>query len=82
MYKLLILAVFIAMGVVLQLSGLLDPGELIAIARQYADYWWMPVILVLLQVLLFTFALAGTVFLWLWFPPPVHHAGNTRCILL
>ena len=72
MYKLLILAVFIAIGVVLQLSGLLDPGELIAIARQYADYWWLPVILVLLQVLLFTFALAGTVFLWVaavLFPP-------------
>ena len=79
MYKLLILAVFIAIGVVLQLSGLLDPGELIAIARQYADYWWMPVILVLLQVLLFTFALAGTVFLWVaavLFPP------LTACIIL
>ena len=64
MYKLLILGVFIAIGVLLSLSGVLDPGELIAVARQYSDYWWLPVILVLSQVLLFTFALAGTVFLW------------------
>ena len=72
MYKLLILAVLIAIGALLQLYGLLDPKELIAIARQYTDYWWLPVILVLLQVLLFTFALAGTVFLWVaavLFPP-------------
>lgn len=64
MNKLLILCACIAVGALLQMSGLLDPGELILIARQYADYWWLPVVLVLLQVLLFTFALAGTVFLW------------------
>ena len=72
MYKLFILGVFIAIGALLQFYGLLDPEELIAIARQYADYWWLPVILVLLQALLFTFALAGTVFLWVaavLFPP-------------
>ena len=72
MVKLLILGVLIAIGALLQFYGLLDPEELIAIARQYADYWWLPVILVLLQALLFTFALAGTVFLWVaavLFPP-------------
>ena len=72
MYKLLILVVFILIGASMQMAGLLDPGEMIAVARQYADYWWLPVILVLLQVLLFTFALAGTVFLWVaavLFPP-------------
>jgi len=72
MVKLLILGVLITIGALLQLSGLLDPGELIAIARQYADHWWLPVVLVLFQVVLFTFALAGTVFLWVaavLFPP-------------
>jgi uncharacterized membrane protein YdjX (TVP38/TMEM64 family) len=72
MVKLLILIALITIGALLQLSGLLDPGELISIARQYTDHWWLPVILVLLQVLLFTFALAGTVFLWVaavLFPP-------------
>jgi uncharacterized membrane protein YdjX (TVP38/TMEM64 family) len=65
MYKLIILGVLIAAGAILQVSGSLDPGELIAIARQYTDHWWLPVILVLLQVLLFTFALAGSLFLWI-----------------
>ena len=72
MYKLLILGVLVAIGALLQFYGLLDPKELITIARQYTDYWWLPVILVLLQALLFTFALAGTVFLWVaavLFPP-------------
>jgi uncharacterized membrane protein YdjX (TVP38/TMEM64 family) len=72
MVKLLILGVLITIGALLQLSGLLDPAKLIEIARQYADQWWLPMILVVLQVLLFTFALAGTVFLWVaavLFPP-------------
>ena len=64
MFKLLILGVLIAAGILLQIFGALDPRELIAIARQYADYWWLPMILVLLQSLLFTFALAGSIFLW------------------
>jgi uncharacterized membrane protein YdjX (TVP38/TMEM64 family) len=63
-YKLIILGVLITTGILLQISGLLDPGDLIIIARGYADYWWLPVILVLLQVLLFTFAQAGSLILW------------------
>ena len=72
MIKIIVLGVLIAIGAFLQLSGLLNPGEIIVMARQYTDHWWLPVILVFLQVLLFTFALAGTVFLWVaavLFPP-------------
>jgi uncharacterized membrane protein YdjX (TVP38/TMEM64 family) len=72
MYKLLILGVLILAGVLLQLSGTLDPAELIGLAREYTDQWWLPVVLVLAQVLLFTFSLPGTVFLWVaaaLFPP-------------
>ena len=65
MYKnIIILGVIIVIGVGLQVSGLLNPETLIALAKQFADYWWLPIVLVLLQVLLFTFALAGSVFLW------------------
>jgi len=65
MYKIIVFCVLIAIvAVLLHISDLLDPEKLIAIAREYADYWWLPIILVLLQVLLFTFALAGSVFLW------------------
>ncbi len=61
---LVILAILIMVGIVLQLSGMLDPREMIAIAREYTDHWWLAVLLVLLQVILFTFALAGSTFLW------------------
>lgn len=65
MYKVIVIGVFIVVvGVLLQVSGSLDPEKMIAIARQFADYWWLPIVLVLLQVLLFTFALAGSAFLW------------------
>ena len=63
-YTLLILAVLIIAGIVMQISGVLDPHEMIAVARGYADHWWLMVLLVLLQVLLFTFALAGSMLLW------------------
>lgn len=64
----------IAAGVVLQLSGLLDPRELIVIAREYSDQWWLVLLLVFLQVVLFTFALAGSTFLWVaatLYPPMI-----------
>ena len=48
----------------MQVFDLLNPKELILIGREYADQWWLIVILILLQVLLFTFALAGSQFLW------------------
>jgi uncharacterized membrane protein YdjX (TVP38/TMEM64 family) len=72
MYKLLILGVFILAGALLQMSGMFEPGKLISIAREYTHYWWLPVVLVLAQVLLFTFSLPGTAFLWVaaaLFPP-------------
>lgn len=72
MYKLLILGVLILAGALLQMSGMLEPGKLISIAREYTHYWWLPVALVLAQVLLFTFSLPGTAFLWVaaaLFPP-------------
>ena len=54
----------ITTGILLQLAGLLDPQELIAMARGYADHWWLAVLLVVLQIILFTFALAGSSILW------------------
>lgn len=72
MYKLITLGVLIVAGALLSFSGLFDPGEMIVLARQYTDHWWLPAILVLAQVVLFTFSLPGTVFLWVaaaLFPP-------------
>lgn len=63
-YKVLLLLVLIAVGIFLQLSGLLDPKQIIDYSRQYADQWWLMVLLIILQAVLFTFALAGSLFLW------------------
>ena len=74
LYKLLIVAVLILAGIGLDMVGLLDPGKILGIARGYADHWWLSLVLVVSQVVLFTFALAGSLFLWVaapLYPPAV-----------
>jgi uncharacterized membrane protein YdjX (TVP38/TMEM64 family) len=66
--KLVIVVLLIALGLVLEILGLLDAGRLLAIAREYAQYWWLIPVLILAQTILFTFALAGSVFLWIVAP--------------
>jgi uncharacterized membrane protein YdjX (TVP38/TMEM64 family) len=72
-HKLAIVALLVAVGIGMELFGLLDARQMLALAREYAQHWWLIVVLVLLQALLFTFALAGSVFLWIAAPlyPPV-----------
>ena len=71
--KLLILVLLIATGLLLQLLGLFDVEKMLPIAREYADQWWLVVVLILAQTVLFTFALAGSLFLWIAAPlyPPL-----------
>ena len=62
----------IAMCLILEFLGLVDLQELVAIACEYTQHWWLIVVLILLQALLFSFALAGSLFLWIAAPlyPP------------
>ncbi|MCG6936890.1 MAG: VTT domain-containing protein [Gammaproteobacteria bacterium] len=72
--KLIIVALMIAAGIILEFAGLLDADRMLNIAREYADHWWLVLVLILLQVILFTFALAGSFFLWIvapLYPPPM-----------
>lgn len=71
--KLLIVALLIATGIALEFYGLLDAQKMLGIARGYSDQWWLVLIFILLQMTLFTFALAGSFFLWIVAPlyPPV-----------
>lgn len=72
--KLLIVAVLITTGIVLQVAGWLDAEKMVSIAREYSAHWWLVLILILVQAVLFTFALAGSVFLWViapLYPPPM-----------
>ncbi len=70
--KLLIVALLITAGILLDFYGLLDAEKILGIARSYTDEWWLIVVLILLQAVLFTFALAGSLFLWVAAPlyPP------------
>lgn len=70
--KLSIIALLITLGILLEVAGLLDAEKLLNIARGYTDYWWLILILIMLQAIMFTFALAGSFFLWIAAPlyPP------------
>jgi len=70
--KLIIVAILITAGLLLEVAGLLDAEKMLNIARGYTDHWWLVLVLILLQVILFTFALAGSFFLWIVAPlyPP------------
>ncbi len=76
-YKIIILLVLVVTGVVLQLTGTIDSEQLISIARQYADHWWLGVALVVIQAVMFTFAIAGSSMVWIsaaLFPPVISTA--------
>lgn len=74
--KLLIVCLLIVVGILLDVAGLLDADAMLTVARQYADYWWLALVLILLQTVMFTFALAGSFFLWIVAPlyPPAMSA--------
>ena len=71
-FKLTVIGLLIMMGVALELTGFVDVRELLVLARQFSQHWWLIVVLILLQALLFSFALAGSLFLWIAAPlyPP------------
>ncbi len=71
--NILVITALIVVGILLQVAGLLDAEKMLLIAREYADHWWLVVVLILLQTVMFTFALAGSIFLWIAAPlyPPV-----------
>ncbi len=72
--KLVIAGLLIVAGVWMEIAGLFNPGQWLEFARGYTQHWWLIVVLILAQALLFTFALAGSLFLWIaapLYPPPV-----------
>ncbi len=70
--KLFIVILLIIAGISLDVTGFLDAEKILLVAREYTDYWWLVVVLILLQTILFTFALAGSLVLWVAAPlyPP------------
>lgn len=72
----MLIALLIVFGISLEIAGWLDARELLEIARDHARHWWLALVLIAAQALLFTFALAGSVFLWVAAPiyPPLEAA--------
>jgi len=70
--ELSIVVLLVTAGILLEIAGLLDAEKMLNIARAYADNWWLILVLILLQIIMFTFALAGSFFLWIAAPlyPP------------
>ena len=58
----------------MEIAGLIDANQVLLVAREYAQHWWLVAALILAQAILFTFALAGSIFLWIAAPlyaPPM-----------
>jgi uncharacterized membrane protein YdjX (TVP38/TMEM64 family) len=66
--KLVIVILLITLGFALDIAGLLDARQLLTLAREYTQHWWLIPVLILAQAILFTFALAGSIFLWIVAP--------------
>ena len=82
--KLIIIVLLIAAGILLEVIGLLDAEKTLAVARGYSDQWWLVLVLILLQTTMFTFALAGSFFLWIVAPlyPPEWQPLSLRPVVL
>lgn len=74
--RLLVIAVFLAAGFFLHITGLLDARAALDLARSYTGYWALVLVLIGLQVLMYTFALPGSFLLWIVAPlyPPLASA--------
>ena len=66
--KIFIVMLLIVAGFLLQVAGLLDAEKMLLVAREYTGHWWLAIVLILLPAIMFTFALAGSIFLWVVAP--------------
>ena len=62
--KILILVAILAAGIVVQKAGYFDAARELAPIETFAQAWWAPPAVVLLQVVLYMFALPGSVLIW------------------
>jgi uncharacterized membrane protein YdjX (TVP38/TMEM64 family) len=76
----LILVVLVVTGVTLHVTGALDWQVLLEKAQGYTGYWWLAALLIMIQVLLFTFALPGSSLLWV--VAPLYSPATATLILV
>lgn len=78
-WSMLVLVVLAVTGLAVQVLDLVDARAWLDWARGLAAHWWFVVVLLLLQVFLFTFALPGSTVLWL--VAPLYAPGPATAIL-
>ena len=57
--RFLIILLLLTLGLILEFSGLIDARQTLEFARSYSQHWWLIAVLILVQAILFTLALAG-----------------------
>lgn len=63
-YKVIILAFLVSTGVVLNMLGWFDWQRFVDAGERYAGTWWFPSAVILSKVVLYTFALPGSMLVW------------------
>lgn len=60
----IILGLLVSAGVILHLLGWFDWRRFIELGEQYAHHWWFAPAIIVIKVVLYTFALPGSVMFW------------------
>lgn len=63
-YKIIMFALLISAGVILHLLGWFDWRRFIELGEEYAHTWWFAPAIIIIKVVLYTFALPGSVMFW------------------
>jgi len=68
LWQLLLLLALVVLGILLHVMGVFDWQIIYQWAQASTQYWWTVVVLIILQALLYTFALPGSLLLWVVAP--------------
>ncbi|WP_455212379.1 TVP38/TMEM64 family protein [Kaarinaea lacus] len=60
----LLLLALVLLGIILYYLDVFDFNQVLNVAQNYAQHWWAATALIVIQALLFTFALPGSLLLW------------------
>lgn len=63
-YKIIMFVLLISAGIILHLLGWFDWRRFIELGEEYAHTWWFAPAIIIIKVVLYTFALPGSVMFW------------------
>ena len=78
-WKGLLLIILLGLGLFLSLADHIPWQQLLITARAYSEHWWLALLFVLYQIVLFMFALPGTSTVWL--VAPIYPPASATLIL-